>query len=340
MLNGENHSAAASARNTQLGDRVAPRMPGTATLPLDSLLESIDVTVTETTRVLLRQHRRFSTAAGAITLVYVAHGELRGETAVSCAPDNSGAIVLSQQHAGGFPAGAALLTVGSAPLTLEATRDSTLVVVKLELNEAAHRLRQLVPDPLMITDFSRIDPAVSSLAGSMGDHGDTAPVAAVTGGESVICRLMARTLLLGVLRAWVSAGCAPRGWAARAVDPLLDPIISAIHDDPGRDWSVDELASIGTMSRSAFSRRFRELLGASPGQYLTGVRMEDAKRRLALGASVTQTSRELGYASDEGFSRAFRRHTGVAPSQWRRGRNHVGAVTGQAELLLESVPAA
>lgn len=317
-------------------------MQGTATPTLDGLLESIDVSVTQTSRITLRRGRRFATPSGSVTLLYVVEGALLGTPATVCAPDpgRAGAVVLSaRSYVGGFEAGAALLSVGSAPLTLEAAADTTLVAVTLELNEAAHRLQQLIPDPLTITDFSRLDPAASALVSNMGVHGvrgnADVPTAAV-GGESLICRLMARTVLLGVLRAWVSAGCAPSGWAARAVDPHLDPIISAIHSDPGRDWSLDALASLGTMSRSALSRRFRELLGASPGQYLTGVRMEDAKRRLSLGASVTQTSRELGYASDEGFSRAFRRHTGLPPSQWRDGNSHAAA----GALQLEAVPAA
>jgi AraC-like DNA-binding protein len=45
--------------------------------------------------------------------------------------------------------------------------------------------------------------------------------------------------------------------------------------------------------------------------------MQHAKDMLESGASVSETSRALGYGSDEGFSRAFRRHTGMAPSLWR-----------------------
>lgn len=305
-------------------------MPATKLAPLDGLLESIDVTVIKTVRVAVPPGRRFTLPAGGVALVYVAAGGLRGDSAAACEPDPlrpGGLVTAHGVRPDSFPEGAALVTLGRAPLSFDATTETTLVVVDLELNEGLVRMRQLLPDPLTILDFSRIDPALASLAANMGV--DVAPVdpAAHHGGDALICRLMARTVLLGVLRAWVSAGCAPSGWAARAVDPHLDPIISAIHRDPGRDWSVDALASLSTMSRSAFSRRFRELLGASPGQYLTGVRMEDAKRRLARGASVTQTSRELGYASDEGFSRAFRRHTGIPPSQWAAAGS--GGPTGE-----------
>ena len=74
------------------------------------------------------------------------------------------------------------------------------------------------------------------------------------------------------------------------------------------------------MSRSVFAERFRSALGRSPAHYVTEVRMGAAKGMLDAGRSVSETSRTLGYASDEGFSRAFRRATGVTPSAWRMSR--------------------
>jgi AraC-like DNA-binding protein len=101
-----------------------------------------------------------------------------------------------------------------------------------------------------------------------------------------------------------------------AVD--VDRVVDAIHEEPGREWTVERLASVGAMSRSAFAERFRTALGRSPADYVTEVRIDAAKRMLEDGRSVSETSRELGYASDEGFSRAFRRRTGMTPSSWRQ----------------------
>ncbi|QYM75670.1 helix-turn-helix transcriptional regulator [Leucobacter luti] len=305
--------------------------------PFERLLESVDLTVHATRRVQLLRRQRFVTVRGATTLIYVDDGELRGAHAASCAVGSVGAegVQFAPRPAlDRISAGSALVTLGREALSFEAPGDARLIVVSLELSETAHRLHQLLPDPLVISDFDVLEPPVAALASSMGLNAPEAdrvsaetslgetPEAAETGcelrnGDALICRLMARTVLLAVLRAWFTAGCAPQDWAARATDPHLERVLSAIHRDPGRDWSLDTLAGLGAMSRSAFAKRFRELLGSSPGQYLAGVRMEDAKRRLASGASVTQISRELGYGSDEGFSRAFRRHTGVVPSRWR-----------------------
>lgn len=298
------------------------------TSPFEQLLESVDLTVRRTRRITLLRHQRFTTVPGESALVYLDAGELRSAPAASCAIDGApGGAVFSPPpaHHSSIASGSALVTLGRRAISFEAVSDATLIVVSLDLTETAHRLHQLLPDPLTMIGFDDRDPAVAALASNMGrreaagETGGSGAACAPRTGDSVICRLMARTLLLSVLRAWYSAGCAPQNWDARAADPHLDRVLRAMHEDPGHDWSLDTLAALGAMSRSAFARRFREMLGASPGQYLVGVRMEDAKRRLATGASVSQTSRDLGYASDEGFSRAFRRHTGVQPSRWRSG---------------------
>jgi Cupin/Bacterial regulatory helix-turn-helix proteins, AraC family len=47
-------------------------------------------------------------------------------------------------------------------------------------------------------------------------------------------------------------------------DRGIAPAVRAIHDHPGRAWSLGELASLCAMSRSAFAARFRALTGDSP----------------------------------------------------------------------------
>ncbi|MCQ3018971.1 helix-turn-helix transcriptional regulator, partial [Pseudomonas tremae] len=122
-------------------------------------------------------------------------------------------------------------------------------------------------------------------------------------------------VLLSAVRAWASTG----QWPAPIADPFLARVAAAVAADPGRDWSVEHLASLAAMSRSVFTERFRDAVGRSPAGYVTEVRVREAKRLLDAGSSVSEVSRALGYASDEGFRRAFRRHTGVAPSAWRAG---------------------
>jgi hypothetical protein len=42
-------------------------------------------------------------------------------------------------------------------------------------------------------------------------------------------------------------------WLAGALDPQIGLALSAIHRDPGHDWTVEELARACSLSRSAFA---------------------------------------------------------------------------------------
>ena len=103
-------------------------------------------------------------------------------------------------------------------------------------------------------------------------------------------------------------------------DPRLMKAISAINEDPIRDWSVAELADIANMSRSAFSERFTNLIGWSPIKMLASIRLKLAARKMLEGESISKTAIACGYTSVEAFNRAFKREFSTTPGRWLRGR--------------------
>jgi AraC-like DNA-binding protein len=116
------------------------------------------------------------------------------------------------------------------------------------------------------------------------------------------------------------APAAERGWLNALRDPVLAPALAAMHGDPGRKWTVAELARAANVSVSSLDERFRALLGMPPIRYLTDWRMHIARDLLECGdRGVGAVARQVGYESEEAFSRAFKRAHGVAPSLWRRG---------------------
>lgn len=237
-----------------------------------------------------------------ISLVYVLNGSVR-------TPSDAG--LPDTLHVGDA------LLVARGSLTLRIPAGTGVLVSQLRWADSAAHLSALLPDTAWIRHFDELEPAAAALAQHMG--GDAA-VVSDRGGDPVICRMMATTLLQSVIRAWSSIGCAPQGWPSRSNDPFLDRVVRAIDDDPGRDWSVEQMASVSALSRSVFAERFRIAFGVSPAQYVAEVRMRAARALLIDGRGVSEVSRELGYGSDEGFSRAFRRHTGMTPSAWRSHR--------------------
>lgn len=270
---------------------------------LDDLLAGIDVRIRRQQRVRLSDGGVVAIERDALSLVYAIQG---GFTTRS-----------ESRHA--FGAGDLFFTTGRLPATIVADGPASLLVSVLELAGGSAGLGPLLPDTGFVRGFDVREPAAAALAGTLGtDAGDAGHTK--LDGDQVICRMMARTMVASALRAWSRTGCAPAGWPSRSNDPYIDRVVDAIHADPGRDWTVGSLASIGAMSRTVFAERFRAALGHSPAGYVTLVRMRAAQDLLTRGLGVSAVSRELGYASDEGFSRAFRRHTGVTPSAWRAER--------------------
>lgn len=288
---------------------------------LGQVLDSVDLRVGVARRVALHSLGLLPVPAGQATLVYVASGALTGHPPLTAGcrldVDRTAHIVAVDDRPlrASLVSGDAFLTLGRSPIALEAEAETELVVVDLEFTDSATMLTALLPDPITVMSFAALEPAAAALAASMGPTDP--PSWPVREGDPVICRVMAQTVLLSVIRAWAANGCAPAGWPSVAKDPFLDRVVEAIHEQPGRDWTVEKLASLGAMSRSAFAERFRRAIGRSPADYVTEVRVDAAKRMLGEGRSISETSRELGYASDEGFSRAFRRRTGMTPSSWR-----------------------
>ena len=285
---------------------------------LERVLSGVNVVSGGTRRVVLPASGALPLSDGVLSFVHVISGAVRGHPplAAGCTlgiDQKTQTISVSQPTAPDvLTAGGALLTLGDRSVILDSPEGATLVVGELQLSDptALH----MVPGFVVVNDFAALEPAAAALAAQLGL--DPFPAEARSG-NPLICRMMATTVLLSVIRAWAEIGCVPDAWAARSHDPFLDRVIAAIHQAPGREWTVESLAGVGAMSRSAFAERFRTVVGRSPASYVTGVRMDAAKSLLTAGNTVSDTARELGYSSDEGFSRAFRRATGMTPSTWR-----------------------
>lgn len=82
--------------------------------------------------------------------------------------------------------------------------------------------------------------------------------------------------------------------------------------------AIADIAKKQNLSRSQCYKIFTQVYGMSPRQYLTQIKLNQAKQ-LLLKSELTMEaiSTELGFASMSHFSRQFRRWTGVSPNQYR-----------------------
>lgn len=130
-----------------------------------------------------------------------------------------------------------------------------------------------------------------------------------------------------VVRGWVECGCGgATGWVQALHDPKLGRAIVALHRDPGRNWSVAELAVEAGVSRSVFAERFLTATGMTPVRYLTELRMRLAAQWIVRDReSIESVAFRLGYGSLAAFSRAFKRVVGRSPGAARAEDNVANA---------------
>ncbi len=137
------------------------------------------------------------------------------------------------------------------------------------------------------------------------------------GNRAVLARL-AESLFVELLRWLFRHSARGHGWLAGLHDPQVGRVLSLLHALPDRPWTVDELAREVGASRATLAKRFQNLVGQSPIQYLASWRMHlarDLLRESTLG--IGEIAGRMGYESEAAFNRAFRRAVGSPPAAWR-----------------------
>ncbi|WP_306395829.1 AraC family transcriptional regulator [Telluria beijingensis] len=122
------------------------------------------------------------------------------------------------------------------------------------------------------------------------------------------------------------------GLLAVASRPEFSPLLDRMMQEPGQDWSTENMARAAHMSRSSFYKHFSEASGQAPAQFLLLLRMKIAAQRLHGGDTVERTAGHVGYNSYAAFSRAFHKVMGEHPGRFRRGR-HVPVKTSHASPI-------
>lgn len=107
---------------------------------------------------------------------------------------------------------------------------------------------------------------------------------------------------------------APDQHSAYKLDRMIDFIDARLSEH----LTLDRLAQRVGVSRAHFARRFRDLTGMSPHQYLMNRRVEKAKKLLKeTSISLANIALEVGFSNQAHFSAAFHAMTGLTPSHYR-----------------------
>lgn len=114
----------------------------------------------------------------------------------------------------------------------------------------------------------------------------------------------------------VATTAAARGWA-----------IARLHEA----IQLRDMAEQESMSVRTFTRRFREEVGISPGQWLTQQRVERARHLLeSSDLSIDQVARDAGFGTAQSMRQHLQGAIGVTPSAYRRTFRSRSAASGAA----------
>jgi AraC-like DNA-binding protein len=141
-------------------------------------------------------------------------------------------------------------------------------------------------------------------------------------GGALVADHLAHLMLVQALRVHLAERMHQRvGWLFALADKQISAAINAMHEEPGRAWTLHALGRCAGISRSSFALRFKATVGVSAMDYLTRWRMLVAGERLVHSRERTAViASSLGYEPESAFSTAFRRVMGCSPRQY--GRTH------------------
>ncbi|WP_067817824.1 GlxA family transcriptional regulator [Actinomadura kijaniata] len=109
------------------------------------------------------------------------------------------------------------------------------------------------------------------------------------------------------------------GHAPTPQGSALEPLLTWLQDNLGRDLTLADIAARAGTSTRTLIRRFREQTGTTPLQWLHLARVRQAQHLLeTTDHSVERIAAQVGFGSPTAFRDRFKRITGVSPQSYRR----------------------
>jgi AraC-like DNA-binding protein len=138
-------------------------------------------------------------------------------------------------------------------------------------------------------------------------------------GASLMTQHLGHMMLIQVLRRYLESPIdQPAGWLYALSDREINAAIEAVHLEPQRRWTVNDLALLAGVSRSTFALHFKRKVGLAPLEYVLRWRIQLATRALrSHDGSISSIAQSLGYESDSAFSNAFKRIMACSPQRYR-----------------------
>jgi AraC-like DNA-binding protein len=138
------------------------------------------------------------------------------------------------------------------------------------------------------------------------------------GQDAVLDRLLDLLLVAAVRAHFTHAAADAPGWFRAQRDPVASGALRLMQDNPAEAWTLASLARETHVSRATLARRFTQVVGQPPMQFLTEWRLALAADLILDPAeTIASVAAKVGYHSPYALSAAFKRLRGVRPGQHR-----------------------
>ncbi len=137
-------------------------------------------------------------------------------------------------------------------------------------------------------------------------------------GTEIVVNRMTEVLIVELIR--MNFGQQGESTLIKALaDKYINKALQQLHQYPEKPWSLDTLAKDVGLSRAAFAKRFKDLVGQPMFNYLTQLRMQHACQLLAeTSLPLYEVANRVGYESDLAFTRTFKKSLGKTPTLYRK----------------------
>ncbi|BBI32085.1 helix-turn-helix domain-containing protein [Cohnella abietis] len=100
---------------------------------------------------------------------------------------------------------------------------------------------------------------------------------------------------------------------------IVEATIEQLQRDYSDIWTVERMAETANIGRWQYTRLFKEITGQVPLQYLSDIRIKQAKHLLqATDDRLFDIAQNIGFGNEFYFNRRFKQTVGLSPGQYRR----------------------
>lgn len=100
---------------------------------------------------------------------------------------------------------------------------------------------------------------------------------------------------------------------------VVKKAVQYINENYNRDLNLTEITKIIFMSPDYFSRLFKKEMGCTYAEYITQIRIEEARKFLTNPSfTIAEISKKVGYPDPNYFSKVFKKIVGLPPTEYRQ----------------------